>query len=1168
MKDTPQGNNAGEKSLIGYKTKQMKKMMRYFVRMAVCVMLTACCAFTVNALDKSYYAETSVLASGKWVKIAVVESGVYQITVDDIRSWGLGNDLSQIHVFGYGGKPLSETMLGDNYVDDLPQMPIVRTSDRILFYAQSHISWKHRGTTFDQLQVQHPYANSGSYLVTNDSRFNDVTIEKASNTPRGDVVTTYIERLFHEQEIINPGETGRTFLGEDLKSNKRQTFKFDLDGLVSGSTVKSMTMYGAYVKDARATLAQSYNNTALPVTDNDMIQTVGSESHIHYYSNYYPVKSFTLEGTNQLNYTVEFSCPGTVKLARLDYITINYERELALRNGRLTFGLRDGDSNKSYRLTGCGSATHVWNVTTPYALVEMNAVLADGTATFSPVNNGRQEFVAFDESGSFPHPEFISEVSNQNIHGEPVPDMIILAPSAYLEQARRVAALHEKYDRFRVLVLDHEKVFNEFSSGTQDAMAYRRLCKMFFDRGESEDGHKLGYLLLLGCGSYDNRLVGTEANALNYPRLLTWQSSNSNNDSESITTDDYFGILEDETSIDNSEKIDIAVGRMIVKSVSEARAVVNKLVNYVSKPAYGAWRNQVLMVADDENGGAHMSQSHEMDSIMTINGGGDMIYNHVYIDAFNAVSEGGARSYPDARTKMFTTLKEGALWWNYIGHASTQNWTGEGLMMRSDVETQLYYRHLPVLYAATCEYTRFDNSVLSSGERIFLNANGGAIAVICPARLAFVTDNGMLSRHMGYFVMSPDAQGRPRRIGDILRLAKNNFYHLSDNSRRFMCFGDPAMRLAWAPYSAVVETINGEPVDPDNLPVFSAREQVEFGGKIVDLNGELATNFDGSIISTLFAPEDTVKTYGYGDMKGVPFVYTERSNRLAINVDTVMGGRFNVRLIIPTEVNNSDNGDYSPSMINLYAYDSRDSLEAKGSNNDFIIYGYDDEAVADTIGPEIIMMGLNDNSFIDGSDINESPLLLATVADKSGVNFSSSGIGHSMTLTLDGTLTFNDLVSYYTPLYADQGTLGNISYQLSDLAPGLHTLRLRVWDVYNNVGEKTITFNVVNGLAPEIADVYCAANPASVETSFYVKHNRPDAVVTVTIEVYDLMGRMVWSTTQAGRSDMYTSTPVTWDLTDSGGRRVPRGIYIYRATITTDGIKEATKSKKLAVTSP
>ena len=1141
-------------------------MMKYFVRLAVSIMVLACCAVTAHALDKGYYAETSKLASGKWVKIAVKESGIYQITTDDIRSWGLGSDLSKIHVFGYGGMPLKETMLGDNYVDDVPQMPIVRTSDRILFYAQGPMTWKHRGTYLDHQQVQHPYANSGSYLVTNDDRFNDITIERAQNGPTGSVETTYIERLYHEQEIINPGETGRTFLGEDFKSNRRQTFKFNLDGLVSGSTVKSFTMFGAYTPNVGSTITHSYNGTALPETSSDLIPPVRDVAHIFYYMNENgSLKTFTLDGTTELNYTLEYSCPGSVNLARLDFITINYERELALRSGKLTFGLENGSASTSYRISGCGSATHVWNVTKPYALVEMNVTAGEGTVTFSPVTSGRQEFVAFDESGTFPHAEFLSDVANQDIHGELTPDMIILAPSAYLDQAYRVAELHEKYDNFRVLVLDHEKVFNEFSSGTQDAMAYRRLCKMFFDRGVSDDGHKLGYLLLLGCGSYDNRLIGVDADALSYPHLLTWQSSFSSSDDGSITSDDYFGILQDESGIDDNDRIDIAVGRMVVKNTSEARAVVNKLVNYVSKPTYGAWKNQALMVADDENRGIHMQQDSAQVAIARANGGEAIVFNRVYLDAFNAVSNGGARAYPDARNKMFSTLREGVLWWNYIGHASTQNWTGEGLMMRSDVETQLYYRHLPVLYAATCEYTRFDNSILSSGERIFLNANGGAIAVLCPTRLAYINRNGSLSNQVGRYMLSADEKGKPRRVGDILRLAKNGItWNGDDNSRRFFCIGDPAMRLAWAPYSAQIETINGKPIDPEDLPVFKARESVEFSGKIVNFNGDLATNFTGAVISTLFGPEQSIHTHGYGDMKGAPYIYPDRPNRLAITVDTVVDGRFKVRIIIPSEVNN-EYDDYSPSLLNLYAYDSRDTLEAKGVNSDFIIYGYEDKQVADTIGPKIITMGLNDNSFVDGSDINESPLLLAMVSDESGVNFSSAGIGHSMTLTLDGTTSYNDLVSYYTPLYAEQGTLGSISYQLNDLAPGPHSLRLRVWDVYNNVGEKTITFNVVNGLAPEISDVYCADNPASVEASFYVKHNRPDAVVNVTIEVYDLMGRLVWKTSQSGRSDMYTSTPVTWDLIDLGGRRVPRGIYVYRATISTDGIKEATKAKKLAV---
>ena len=1138
--------------------------MKYFTRLLACVMMVTS-ALNMYALNKEYYAESSKLSTGKWVKIFVKESGIYQITAEDIRSWGLGTDLSQIHVFGYGGAPLSETMLGDNYADDLPQMPLVRTDGRILFYAQGPTTWKaDKAKLFAQLQVQHPYANVGTYFVTNDSRFNDITINKADNAPTGEVVTTYIERLFHESDIINPGETGRNYLGEDFKGSRKQSFKFALDGLVDGSMVTAYTVFGALAKSVTSTVAYTANSTPLPSVATDQMRKADEHDHYQIASS---TKSFQLDGTTSLDFGVEYLCSGTPDLARLDFITINYQRQLALKQGGLCFGLNEASTSKRYRISGAGSTTHVWDVTRAFAPVEMKTDLGDGALTFSPANNGRREFVAFDETATnYPRPERMGNVANQNIHGEPTPDMIILAPSAYLEQARRVADLHEKYDNFRVLVLDHEKVFNEFSSGTRDAMAYRRLCKMFYDRGDSGDGHRLGYLLLMGCGSYDNRQIGTNTAALGYPHLLTWQSPASDNDDSSITTDDYFGILYDGSQIQDSASMDISVGRMIVKSVSEARTVVNKLVKYVTQPYYGAWRNQVMMVADDENNAAHMKQSMTMIANARANGGADMIYNYVFTDAFNAVSEGGARAYPDARKKMFNSLNEGVLWWNYIGHASTQNWTGEGLMMRSDVETQLFYRHLPVLYAATCEYTRFDNSVLSSGERIFLNANGGAIAVICPARLAYITDNGTLSSAVGRLMFNRDEKGKSMRIGDILRLAKNRITSLSDNKRRFFCFGDPAMRLATPQMTARIETINGKPVDPDNLPVFNARQQVEFSGSIVDWKGNPAPNFNGAIVSTLFGPEQEVITHGYGKPEEADTVhYYERTNRLAINVDTVTGGRFTVRVVIPSEVNN-EYDNYTPAAINLYAYDSRDSLEAKGVNEDFYIYGYAEEAVTDTIGPEIITLGLNDANFVDASDINESPLVLAMVSDDSGVNFSSAGIGHSMTLTLDGTTSYNDLVSYYTPLFAEKGTLGSISYQLSDLSSGMHTLRLRVWDVYRNVSEKTISFNVVNGLAPEIADVYCTSNPASVETSFYVKHNRPDAIVTVSIEVYDLMGRMVWSTTQSGRSDMYTSTPVTWDLIDQSGRRVPRGIYVYRATISTDGIKEATKAKKLAVT--
>ena len=415
----------------------MKKMMKYFVRMAVPILVLACCAFNANALDKSYYAESSKLATGKWVKISVRESGIYQITADDIRSWGLGSDLSQIHVFGYGGAPLSEMMSGDNYADDLPQTPIVRTGDRILFYAQGPVTWR-TSTSLDQMQVQHPYAITGSYLVTNDPQFSDIEIAKATNEPTGNIETTYTARLFHEQELINSGETGRKFLGESFSSTKTQNFTFDLDGLVSGSEVKVATMFGAKTVGGKSNLTLTTNNDNVNTLVIDSVLNV--QSHIHYKLKQL-ITTVTLdEGKTTLDHSIDYSCKGTVYLARLDYITVNYERQLALKNGSLLFALSKASSGTRYRMSNCGSTTRVWDVTKPFALVQLNTEAGDGgTLTFSSASSGYREFVAFDESGTYSHPEFMGEVSNQNIHGELTPDMIILAPGAYLEQAQRVA---------------------------------------------------------------------------------------------------------------------------------------------------------------------------------------------------------------------------------------------------------------------------------------------------------------------------------------------------------------------------------------------------------------------------------------------------------------------------------------------------------------------------------------------------------------------------------------------------------------------------------------------------------------------------------------------------------------------------------------------------------
>ena len=108
-------------------------------------------------------------------------------------------------------------------------------------------------------------------------------------------------------------------------------------------------------------------------------------------------------------------------------------------------------------------------------------------------------------------------------------------------------------------------------------------------------------------------------------------------------------------------------------------------------------------------------------------------------------------------------------------------------------------------------------------------------------------------------------------------------------------------------------------------------------------------------------------------------------------------------------------------------------------------------------------------------------------------------------------------------------------------------------------------FNVIPGMKPEIFSVYTDAMPARTSANFYVKHNRPDALMTVRISVYSLNGRHVWSSELETRSNMDISEPIRWNLTDMGGKRVGRGIYMYRAEISTDGETFTTASRKIAV---
>ena len=1122
------------------------------------LILCTLCAPKIHALPLDTYAQSSRMESGLWVKISVPETGLYRITTAALKDWGFSNP-SAVRVFGYGGARQSDILSAATYVDDLPLAPqATEASGAIVFYAQGPVTWigpDKDGFFHHQLN---PYATEGVYFLSDayPDLNTDLPIEGLSTSGRT-LTTTFTERLWSESELTSPGESGHILVGDDFRFTNKRTYKFNLTDRVAGSKVEARINFFSRVLSSTSRLAITANSKPLETA------TLPRTTSSTYGDSCIVRRSFDLDN-DVLSLELSFSTSGVVQMANLDKISLNYTRNLRLASGTLVFS----SQNPGLALDGATAETKVWDITDLTKPVAMKTSFEGSKVSWVNEYSGQRRYAAWTPAAAtLPAPKFLGRVSNQNIHAEDVPDMIIFTPRSWMGQAERVADFHRAApDSMSVLVLDQQQVFNEFGSGAGDIGALRRCLKMFYDRGEvkGEDGrsHSLKFVLLMGRATFDHRRLTQYMATSGYEPVPMWQTDGGSDESTSFGTDDFLGFLEDGSGADMpSAEMKIAVGRMPVRDATAARSAVDKLSNYLYKSPDGDWKNRQIFLADDQDNGVHLDQAEAMvKTLYDSPDGPNFVYNKIYIDAFEKI--GGITE--KARDRMFKLLNEGSAWWTYIGHASIDSWTGEGMLRRNDIVNNLFYRRLPILYAATCSFQRWDGTDDSGSEMMVNNSNGGVIASICPTRPVYISQNGVFTRSMANYMYARNDKGQYLTVGEIFQRAKNGMGR-DANKLRYVLNGDPAMRVPTPRYNLVVERINGEDVsDPEVQPSVMALQQAKFEGYVADpITGKQVSDFNGSLYVSLFDAEVSVVTEGRGTSEdpGKVAVFDEQGPKLYAGRDSIQGGRFSMTVAMPSEIS----WNYRPAAFNMYAVSDTDGREAMGCNRNFYVYGYDSKAEVDTIPPVIQVMFLNDDTFKDGDTVNESPMLFATVSDNIGINLAQTAIGHSMVIRLDDTQTYTDVTDYYTPA-SDGSPSGYITYPLSNLNAGNHTLSLRVCDTSANFAEEQISFFVQPGLTPTIFDVIATPNPASTEATFYISHNRPDATLNVKVTVYDLAGRELWSSTQTSRSDLGVSSTVVWNLCDRSGTRVGRGIYIYRAEISTDGAHYATKAKRIAVT--
>lgn len=1153
-----------ERATGGLKGWARKRSAGLLVR-AVVALFAVFAAGQAFGFDLSTYAEKSKLSSGKWVKVSVSSTGMYQIPEATLRNWGL--EPSKTKVYGYGARRVPDYMQLSTFADDVPQTPSEYVSGRgVYFYAEGPVTWSSRLTGYYQ-PVQNPFTLVGYYFLSDSDPEERLAPGTSGSEAEAGETTVFLDRLYHELERVSPGENGFLLVGEDFRLTPQQSFEFQLTDAVDGGVGRIQTSFVSKIVSGEGRVSHSINGTELSFSSADRIaantdiHSAGLESLSR--------KTFEVKGS-KLTVGIRFTPTGSVSSANLNYIGISYERKLKLpQSKRLQFWY----DRVKVTMEGATEGMRLWDVTDPMAITAVSARIADGKASWqSSYGNTMRSYVAWDPKGTFPTPTLESNVSAQNLHGLKTPDMVIFTPAEWKNQAERLAQVHrdDEIDPLEVLVLTPQQIYNEFSSGSPDVQAFRKLMKMLYDRGNAGQGKKLRYAIFMGRPTYDPRLLTADVQALKYPMLPSWFSDSGLNENTAFTSDDPLSFLEDDSGLyQGRDYLSVAIGRLPVTSVSEARNAVDKIIAYSNKMPKTSWKNSVLVFADDQDSGQHMTQANTMaDNFLSGDSGSDIFVRKLYIDQYELVGN----HYPDAKTQLFRQLDEGVMLWTFQGHAAATSLTHEQVVTYQDLNS-MNLRHWPVLYAATCYFLRWDSTTRSGAEILFANPNGGVIAAISATRPAYISLNGELSATMGRNLLNRDDRGYIVPIGEGYRQAKNDYRNMSghlvsnENKLRYVLLGDPALRMALPSHRVVLESVDGKaitPLDGDDEPVtLMARQTATLKGRVVSAaDGSTLSDFNGTVNATVYDAEESYTTRGNGK-DGQPVSYDQQGNRLTVGTAKVTNGEFSMTVSMPAEIANN----YRPGAINLYAYSTAKGKEAAGVCRQLYVYGEDYDAVPDTQAPEIEKMYLNHPSFVNGQEVNAEPVLLARVRDDRSINMSVAGVGHAMSLSLDGgEKTWGDVADYFTPL-SDGSAGGDILYPLSGLKEGYHTLTLRVWDNGPNSTSADIEFFVAPYVAPTVYEVYTDKNPVDDCANFYVVHDRPDRNVTVSVEVYNLMGRMLWKQSESGRSEMFTSMPLTWDLLDTGGRRVPRGIYLYRATVTDKetGETSSTETRKLAV---
>lgn len=1168
------------------------------------------------AASATVQAKASVLSYGPTLKVGVETSGLYHISYEDLQKAGLlQGPVASARVALYGNRAGMLPTLNQSSLlyDDLASLPIALydggdgtfgPGDYFLFYGESPVVWTYRAADGRQpafIHRQHSYTDKTYYFVGVNHPEGAARVEKAATAASAvaapttsmaanptasaaepaTTLTTFPDYLCHETDRYNIVLGGQTWYGEVFNSSGESlTVPLTLTD-ISPEALGTAAMRGNVHLRVSAAALTSSGEARMNVKTGTASGDISLSSTHSGTSRAKGAYTAAFQHTSaDLPVRLTYQKSGAAMRGYLDYIEINYMRQLRLNKGELLFRhpLSIGQA-VGFRIENAPAGTQVWDVTNPYAVTALETQTLGGNAIqiTTKGDSTLHTFLAFDPAlaASTKTPSVIGLVSPQNLHALPQKDYVVVTHPDFLAQAQAIARLHEQRNGYRTGVATTDEVYNEFGSGTPDPSAIRLFMKMFYDRSQTAETTAVGarpvasaesnaaaaesatadapkYLLLLGDASYDvkNRLGHSN-------KIPTFEVPDADSD-EAPATDDGFAYMDEGEGLQAGAsadyfsyqgQMDIAVGRLPVKTVAEAQAVLQKIDDY-SNPYYyrrpdwmqkqgnlGDWRQEITFVTDDDFESVYEYTLNFTQDVAAI--APNFNIEKIYADSYVKKSDAVNAAYPEAQAALRRRMNQGGFFVGYIGHSGWDAWGDEKYITLNDIHQWEPILSYPMMYASSCTFAYYDQADKTSGaEEAVLHPQGGAISMIASTRSASL---GTIEYVQHDFLMAAidKRNGRQPTIGDAFLISKNKNRQRSGTGI-FILLGDPGLKTALPRYDVKTLAINNKIVGQDELDTLKAFSRLTIEGQIENMGQRIET-FNGTIQIKIFDKATRLKTMGNAQSRGGfnQVVEYELQNRQIYRGSAeVKDGRFSFTFMVPKDIAYH----YGQGKISYYAY-SDSSGDAAGAFTDLVVGGFNTDITLGEQAPEVKLY-INKPNFLYGGEVGTAPVLYAEISDLYGLNTTGIGIGHDMVLVIDedykNAKVVNDLFEYNTGSYKE----GTLTYPLN-LSPGEHSIELKVWNIFNISGTGRLDFGVEASEVFKVTDVGVVPNPSvqGREVAFYFTHNGVGNIDRYELQIYDVCGRKVAAFSGKENSSYgYSVGPLTLGSTD----RLSKGVYVVR----------------------